>query len=158
MTARRARLRPARSNTRRADLRSRRSWREVPRLFFFATLLSDGCVRFGISSTSIYQTIHEAKLDKRLERLLLKLLEYNSTPNVQEPVRQFLASYQMMSDTFGQSYGNAHTFEDVLECYYQFAKNQCTITETLLQNLRHTLDRDGTRGELAAMLRDGFTF
>ena len=63
-----------------------------------------------------------------------------------------------MSDTFWESYQNAHTFEDVLECYYQFAKNQCVVIETLLETLRFTLDKDDTRKELATMLRDGFTF
>ena len=89
---------------------------------------------------------------------MLKLLEYNSTPNVQEPIRQFLTNYQMMTDTFKESYQNANTFENVLECYFQFSKNQCTIIETLLQNLRFTLDKDDTRKELAVMLKDGFTF
>ncbi len=51
-----------------------------------------------------------------------------------------------------------HTYEDVLECYYQFAKNQCVVIETLLETLKFTLDKDGTRKELSMMLRDGFTF
>ena len=59
---------------------------------------------------------------------------------------------------FWESYHNSHTEEDVLEYYYQFAKNQCTVIETLQQNLRHTLDKDNTRKELAVMLKDGFTF
>lgn len=63
-----------------------------------------------------------------------------------------------MSDTFWESYHNSHAVEDVLECYYQFAKNQCTVIETLLQNLQFTLDKDNTRKELAVMLKDGFTF
>ena len=113
---------------------------------------------YYISSTSIYQLIYEAKLEKKLEALLLKLLEYNSTPNVQEPIRQFLTNYQMMTDTFNESYQNATTFESVLECYFQFSKNQCTVIETLLQNLKFTLDKDDTRKELAVMLKDGFTF
>ena len=77
---------------------------------------------------------------------------------MQEPIRQFLMNYQIMSDTFWESYHNSHTEEDVLEYYYQFAKNQCTVIETLQQNLRHTLDKDNTRKELAVMLKDGFTF
>ena len=30
----------------------------------------------------------------------------------------------------------------------QYAKNQCMIVETLLENLRYTLDKDGTRKDL----------
>ncbi len=32
------------------------------------------------------------------------------------------------------------------------------IVETLLEDLRYTLDKDGTRKELSMMLKDGFTF
>jgi len=88
----------------------------------------------------------------------LKLLEHNTSPNVQEPIRQFLINYQLMSDSFWERYERSNTFEEVLECYYQFSKNQCTIVETLLENLKFTLDKDNTRSELAMMLKDGFTF
>lgn len=111
-----------------------------------------------MESTNIYQAIYEARLDSRLEELLLKLLRFNSSPDVKEPIRQFLTNYHMMSDTFWQSYKKSNTAEDVLECYYQFAKNQCTVIETLLENLKFTLDKDNTRKELAVMLKDGFTF
>jgi len=116
------------------------------------------CVYYTIVSTSVYQAIHEAKLEKKLEHLLLKLLEHNTSPNVQEPIRQFLINYQLMSDSFWERYERSNTFEEVLECYYQFSKNQCTIVETLLENLKFTLDKDNTRSELAMMLKDGFTF
>ena len=88
----------------------------------------------------------------------MKLLEHNSTPKVREPIRQFLINYQIMSDNFWERYKRSNTFDDVLECYYQFSKNQCTLIETLMQNLTFTLDKDNTRSELAAMLKDGFTF
>ncbi len=116
------------------------------------------CVYYTIESTSVYQAIHEAKLENKLEHLLLKLLEHNSTPNVKEPIKQFLVNYQIMSDSFWERYERSNTFEEVLECYYQFSKNQCTIIETLLENLTFTLDKDNTRSELAMMLKDGFTF
>ena len=63
-----------------------------------------------------------------------------------------------MSDNFWERYERSNPYEDVLECYYQFAKNQCIIIETLLENLKFTLDKDNTRKELATMLKDGFTF
>ena len=128
--------------------------RLLSRLIFFISL----CVYYTIVSTSVYQAIHEAKLEKKLEHLLLKLLEHNTSPNVQEPIRQFLVNYQVMSDSFWERYEHSNTFEEVLECYYQFSKNQCTIVETLLENLKFTLDKDNTRSELAMMLKDAFTF
>ncbi len=90
--------------------------------------------------------------------MLFKLLEYNSTPSMQEPIRQFLTSCQVASESFAVTYGKACTYEEVLECYHQYAKNQCVAAESLLENLRYTLDSDGTKRELSAMMRDGFTF
>ena len=77
---------------------------------------------------------------------------------MQEPIRQFLINYKLMSDNFWERYKHSHSYEEVLECYYQYSKNQCTLVETLLANLRFTLDKDNTRKELAVMLKDGFTF
>lgn len=112
----------------------------------------------NISSVSIYQVIHDAHLDVKLEKLLLKLLEFNSTPNVQEPIRQFLINYQVMSDSFFERYNHANSFEEVLESYYQFSKNQCVIIDTLLETLKMTLDKDHIREDLAMMLKESFTF
>lgn len=89
---------------------------------------------------------------------MLKLLEFNSTPNVQEPIRQFLINYQMMSDNFLERYNRANTFEEALESYYQFSKNQCVIVDTLLETLKFTLDKDHTREDLAIMMKESFTF
>ena len=89
---------------------------------------------------------------------MLKLLRYNSTPSVQEPIRQFLVNYQIMLENFWERYERSSSYEAVLECYYQFSKNQCVIIETLLENLKFTLDKDNTKQELISMLKDGFTF
>ena len=112
----------------------------------------------SVSSTSIYQAIHDAHLDNRLEEILLKLLEHNSSPNAQEPIRQFLSNYELMNENFWSSYKKANTIEDALERYYQFTKNQCILVETLMVNLRFSIDKDNSRKDLAAMLKDGFTF
>lgn len=77
---------------------------------------------------------------------------------MQEPIRQFLVNYQIMSDNFWELYERSTSYDEVLECYYQFAKNQCVLIETLLENLNFTLDKDNTKKELAMMLKDGFTF
>ena len=108
--------------------------------------------------SSIYKSIFEANLDARLEELLVNMLRYNSTPNVQEPIRVFLYNYQIMSDNFWQMYKQAKTHEDVLECYYQFSKNQCTIIETLLENLRLSMNNSQLKEEFHSMLKEAFTF
>lgn len=93
-----------------------------------------------------------------MEELLVNLLRYNSSASVQEPIRIFLYNYQIMSDNFWSMYKKAKSYEDVLECYYQFSKNQCTVIETLLETLRLSLDQDHLKEELHVMLKDAFTF
>lgn len=78
--------------------------------------------------------------------------------NVQEPIRVFLYNYQIMSDNFWSQYRSSKSYEDVLECYYQFSKNQCVIIETLLENLRMAQNSDHLKEDLHLMLRDAFTF
>ena len=77
---------------------------------------------------------------------------------MQEPIRQFLLHHQVVSDNYNESYRHSNSFEEVLECYYQFTKNQCVLIDTLLENLRFTIDNDNTKEELATMLRDCLTF
>ena len=110
------------------------------------------------AATSIYKSIFEANLDARLEELLVNMLRYNSSAGVLEPIRVFLYNYQIMSDNFWQMYKRAKSYEDVLECYYQFSKNQCTIIETLLENLRITSNDDSLKEELHLMVKEAFTF
>jgi nitrogen regulatory protein PII-like uncharacterized protein len=86
------------------------------------------------------------------------MLRYNSSAGVQEPIRIFLYNYQIMSDNFWQMYKHAKSYEDVLECYYQFSKNQCTIIETLLENLRISDNTDHLKEDVHALLREAFTF
>ncbi len=108
--------------------------------------------------TSTYQQIYDAKLDKQLEDILLKLLRYNSSSEVQEPIRQFLQDYGTISCDFSESYRHCNEFDGALEAYHHFAKNKCTLIDTLLQNLQYTLSYGPVRAELSAMLREGFTF
>lgn len=86
------------------------------------------------------------------------MLRYDSSARVQEPIRVFLYNYQIMSDNFWQMYKRAKSYEDVLECYYQFSKNQCTIIETLLENLKISDNTDHLKEDVRAMLREAFTF
>jgi len=64
----------------------------------------------------------------------------------------------MISENFSEQYGRSGTYEDVLNSYFQFSKNQCTLIETLLEDLRITLDKDNIKENLAIMLKEGFTF
>jgi len=86
------------------------------------------------------------------------MLRYNSSAGIQEPIRIFLYNYQIMSDNFWQMYKRAKSYEDVLECYYQFSKNQCTIIETLLENLKISTNSDHLKDDLRALLKEAFTF
>ncbi|HET8719644.1 MAG TPA: hypothetical protein VFM64_01455, partial [Candidatus Nitrosotenuis sp.] len=88
----------------------------------------------------------------------VNLLRYNSSPGVQEPIRVFLYNYQIMSDNFWEAYKNTKSYDDVLECFYQFSKNQCIIIETLLENLKLSLNENHLKEDLHLMLRDAFTF
>ncbi|MBM3903557.1 MAG: hypothetical protein FJ357_00215 [Thaumarchaeota archaeon] len=85
-------------------------------------------------------------------------MRYNSSAGIQEPIRIFLYNYQIMSDNFWQMYKRAKSYEDVLECYYQFSKNQCTIIETLLENLKISTNSDHLKDDLRALLKEAFTF
>ena len=108
--------------------------------------------------TGIYQQIHEAGLDKHLEDILLKLLRYNNTNSVQDPIRQFLQNYEMLVYDFSESYRHCNEFDGALEAYHHFTKNKCILIDTLLQNLQYTLNYGTVRAELSSMFKDGLTF
>lgn len=108
--------------------------------------------------TSIYQKISDANLDKELEVILLKLLQYNHTPKVTEPILQFLESYKKINDEYWKSFEKSSSFETALESYYQYSKNKCTATDVLCDNLNLTLNFDDIRDEVAMMMRESFTF
>lgn len=122
------------------------------------SLILSSQARHHLAIPSIYQSIYEARLDARLEELLLNMLRFDSSANIQEPIRIFLYNYQVMSDSFWAQYNLARTQEDVLECYYQFSKNQCVVIETLLENLRMVRNRNLLKDDLRMMLKDAFTF
>ena len=111
-----------------------------------------------MTMVSIYQQIHDARLDKHLEDILYKLLRYNSSADVQVPVQQFLRDYQTISHDFAEGYGRCNEIDGALEAYHQFTKNKCVLVDVLLQNLQYTLNYGTVRAELSAMLKDGLTF
>lgn len=107
---------------------------------------------------SIYQKISDAHLDKELEVILLKILRYNHTPKVTEPILQFLETYKRLNDEYWKSFGKSNSFETALESYYQYSKNKCTATDVLCDNLNLALNFDDIRDDIAMMMRESLTF
>ena len=72
---------------------------------------------------NIYQKFHEANLEKELEVILLKLLWFNHTPKVTQPIFDFLDIYKKINVDYWTSFGESNSFDTALESYYQFSKN-----------------------------------
>jgi len=93
-----------------------------------------------------------------IEDILLKLLKYNPSADVQGPIGQFLRDYKTISYDFSEIYKHCNEFDSALEAYHHLAKNKCVLIDTLLQNLHYALSYGQVRAELSVMLKDGFTF
>lgn len=107
---------------------------------------------------SIFQEINDAHLDKELEVILLKLIWHNSSPNVSEPIRQFLLTYNQIYNDYWEGYAESNTVEDALDCYYRFAKNKCTLVDNLLDTLNFTLNSQSIREDFTLMMKNSLTF
>lgn len=107
---------------------------------------------------SIYQQIYDANLDREFETILVKLLRYNMAPVVEVPVRQFLQDYIIIRDDFWSQFGKCNSFDVAFDQYYQYAKNKCTLIDSLLDNLNFTLSYDPLRNDLSLMMKEGLTF
>ncbi len=44
------------------------------------------------------------------------------------------------------------------DCHYQYAKNKCSLIDSLLNNLNFALSYDPLRNDLSLMMKDGLTF
>ena len=108
--------------------------------------------------TSIYQQLYDAKLDKELETILAKLLQYNMDPVVEVPISHFLHEYTVIHDDFWNQFGKSNSFGMAFDRYYQYSKNKCALVDSLLDNLNFALNYDPLRDDLAIMLKDGLTF
>jgi len=108
--------------------------------------------------SDIFKQIHQANLDKELEVILLKILWYNHSPKVTEPIIQFLQTYEKINEDYWNSFIDSNSFETALDAYYQFSKNKCTATDTLLDHLNLSLNYDTIREEMSMIMRDSFTF
>ena len=55
-------------------------------------------------------------------------------------------------------YYRAKTYQEKLDCYYQFSKNQCLATEVLIRDLDSLSSEEELKESLGTILKEGFTF
>ncbi|MGI0009306.1 MAG: hypothetical protein ACRD92_06775 [Nitrosopumilaceae archaeon] len=106
----------------------------------------------------LYQMIYESNLESKLEQILIGITKDNSSPKVKDVIRKFLLYVQHASENFWETFHKSKTYQERLECYYQFTKNQCLATEVLIRDLNSISDEDEIKENLSAMLKEGFTF
>jgi len=107
---------------------------------------------------TIYQRICDANLDRELESILLKLLRYNSSDSVKDPMEKFLSDYKIISDDYWQQFQHCSEYDNALDVYYQYSKNKCLLIDTLLNDLHISLNFGHVQEDLVMMMREGFTF
>jgi len=107
--------------------------------------------------TDLYQMIYEANLESKLEQILIGLLKDNPSSKINESIYQFLLYIQHATENFWVTFHNSKTWQERLECYYQFTKNQCLATEVLIRNLDFT-NSEEIKENLNTILKESFTF
>ncbi len=106
----------------------------------------------------IYQLIYESNLESKLEQILIGLMKDNPSPKVETIIRKFLLYVQHSAENFWATYYNAKTYQEKLECYFQYSKNQCLATEVLTRDLNSLSLDDELKENLGSMLKESFTF
>ena len=106
----------------------------------------------------LYQMIYESNLESKLEQMLIGLTKDNSSQKVKDVIHKFLLYVQHASENFWVTFHKSKTYQERLECYYQFTKNQCLATEVLIRDLNSISDDDEIKENLNAILKEGFTF
>ena len=106
----------------------------------------------------LYQMIYESNLESKLEQILIGLTKDNSSPKVKDVIHKFLLYVQHASENFWVTFHKSKTYQERLECYYQFTKNQCLATEVLIRDLNSISDENEIKENLNAILKEGFTF
>ena len=106
----------------------------------------------------IYQLIYESNLENKLEQILLGLMKDNPSPKVETIIRKFLLYVQHSTENFWTTYYNAKTYQEKLDCYFQYSKNQCLATEVLTGELNSLSLDDELNENLGFMLKESFTF
>lgn len=106
----------------------------------------------------VYQLIYESNLDSKLEQILIGLVKDNPSPKIESIIQKFLLYVQHSTENFWTTYYNARTYEEKLDCYYQYSKNQCLATEVLIRDLGSLSSDDEIKENLDALVKESFTF
>ncbi len=106
----------------------------------------------------IYQTIYESNLDSKLEQILIGLVKDNPSPKIESIIQKFLLYVQHSTENFWSTYYSARTYEEKLDCYYQYSKNQCLATEVLIRDLGSLSSDDEIKENLDSLVKESFTF
>ena len=109
-------------------------------------------------TTSVYEQIHDTKLDRELETILVKLLQFNMSPVIEVPILHFLQEYAVIRDDFWNQFNKCTSFDMAFDMYYQYSKNKCFLIDSLLDNLNFTINYDPLKVDLACMMKEGLTF
>jgi hypothetical protein len=102
--------------------------------------------------------IYESNLESKLEQILIGLKKDNPSPEIEEAIHKFVLFVQHASENFWETFHNAKTYQERLECYYQFSKNQCLATEVLIGDLDSISSDLDIKENLSSMLKESFTF
>jgi hypothetical protein len=108
--------------------------------------------------SDVYQLIYESNLDSKLEQILIGLVKDNPSPKIESIIQKFILYVQHSTENFWTTYYNAKTYEEKLDCYYQYSKNQCLSTEVLLRDLDALSSDDEIKENLDALVKESFTF
>lgn len=106
----------------------------------------------------LYHMIYESNLESKLEQILIGLTKDSQSPEIEEAIRKFLLFVQHASENFWEIFHNAKTYQERLECYYQFSKNQCLAAEVLIGDLDSVSSELDIKENLSSMLKESFTF
>ncbi|MFZ0184334.1 MAG: hypothetical protein WBV92_05285 [Nitrosotalea sp.] len=106
----------------------------------------------------VYQLIYESNLDSKLEQILIGLVKDNPSPKIESIIQKFLLYVQHSTENFWTTYYSAKTYEEKLDCYYQYSKNQCLATEVLIRDLNSLSSDDEIKENLDALVKESFTF
>ena len=106
----------------------------------------------------VYQLIYESNLDSKLEQILIGLVKDNPSPKIESIIQKFLLYVQHSTENFWTTYYSAKTYEEKLDCYYQYSKNQCLATEVLIRDLGSLSSDDEINENLDTLVKESFTF
>ena len=109
-------------------------------------------------SGDVYQLIYESNLDSKLEQILIGLVKDNPSPKIESIIQKFLLYVQHSTENFWTTYYSARTYEEKLDCYYQYSKNQCLATEVLVRDLGSLSSDDEIKENLDTLVKESFTF